>query len=120
MRILPLLLVSKFIIFYKTLYYWFYYIYWNCKSIFLRGRYFYCINSVLLLRLDILKVHRCFLGFIVASVWIKSDMYVVFSFSSNFIVLFLLLIIPDVTVLLNSNPIGFPIAYTVSPILNFA
>ena len=44
-------------------------------------------------------------------------MYVVFSFSSNFIVLFLLLIIPDVTVLLNSNPIGFPIAYTVSPIL---
>ena len=58
-----------------------------------------------------------FPGFIVASVCIRSDMYVFSSPSSNFMLLFLALIIPDVTVLLNSNPIGFPIAYTVSPTL---
>lgn len=44
-------------------------------------------------------------------------MYEMLFSSSNFIVLFVLLIIPEVTVLLNSNPIGFPIAYTFSPTL---
>ena len=58
-----------------------------------------------------------FPGFIVASVCIKSSIYETLSFSSIFIVLSTALIIPPVTVLLNSKPIGFPIAYTFSPIL---
>ena len=62
-----------------------------------------------------INVPPLFPGFIVASVWIKSVIYDLLSFSSIFIVLFLALIIPDVTVLLNSNPIGLPIAYTFSP-----
>ena len=51
-----------------------------------------------------------FPGLIEASVWIKSVIYDTELFSSIFIVLFIALIIPDVIVLLNSYPIGLPMA----------
>ena len=43
-----------------------------------------------------------------------------FACFSNFIVLFTALIIPAVTVLWNSNPIGFPMAYTAWPTFIFS